>query len=327
MVTVRWLLLFLIFLPLILATPESAPGADQIEDTDKAHRSHLKEMMAAWKKRQNQVRTLRAKWTETIANEGEGLEQQVISLLMGDTQQMRLETRPPAQQNENEALLPGRKTPMISAFNGSKNFQFTGPLGPDDWPRGIVWSEKKYDEIHNSQIRPWLLHFRPFSTAVPNLSADRLKVVRLDSLAGGRKCTMVETLPQKDFPLTGIYWVDPKRNFSIVRYVEKIRGIPAFELNIEYQPDPIVGWVPSAWNAALANERFATLDRILRYEINPKFTEADFKIEFPEGTIVFDRDLGYRYLLLSNGKKRKITPEESVNGFQYKELITTKPEK
>lgn len=320
-------LLFLMFLSMLLGTPSPAPGADQNKVRNAAHQSHLKEILTAWEKRQKQARTLRARWTETITDEGEGLKQQVISLLMGDTNQMRLVTQPPVLQNENEALFPGRKATMISAFDGSKNFQFTDSPDPDDWARGIVWSEKKYDEIHNIQLRPWLLHFRPLSSPVTNLSENRLKIVRLDSMAGGRKCTMLEALPQRRLPLTRIYWVDPNQNFSIVRYVEKFQGRPTLELNIEFKFDAKTGWIPSTWNAALAKEQFAIRDRLLRFQINPQVSEADFRIDFPEGTIVFDRDLGYRYLCLPNGKKRKITPEESVNGFRYKDLLTKKPEK
>jgi hypothetical protein len=297
---------------------------------------HLDKIVASWQTRQNTVRTLRAEWVEVMYNAADGSDQkpvgqvedqkpvgQVVILTVGSSGESRLEMRPPVNPTEREGDTPDRSWTAISSFNGSRNFQFTSPVGSEDWPRGIIWSDEKDDEIHNCAIRPWLLHFRPFHSPVPNLSKERLQVVTRDSVVNGRTCTVLETIPSVASGLVEVYWVDIERRSSIVRFIEKFQDKATVEINIEHQEEPDIGWIPSAWNAAFVNGQFSIRSRLLKREINPDLSKADFELTFPAGTIVFDRDLGYRELRLENGKTRIITREESAGGFKYNDLFTT----
>ncbi len=284
---------------------------------------NIKRMVASWKQRQTAVRSLLAEWGEINASgaisENEQPRQKMIFTL-GDSGKARLERHPSVMK----AGVRSRSGVAISSYDGHRNYQYTSAVGPEDWPRGIVWSDEKYDEIHSLQIHPWLLHFRPFQTPTPDLSSEKLHVVDSGVLVNGHSCLVVE---RSDLTVstTGLYWVDEERGFSILRYVEKSREKATLELNIDYKKDPQIGWIPSTWDAAFVNGNFSVRGRLVRYELNIDVPDSVFVIDFPEGTIVFDRDLGYNALWLPDGKKRIITPEESASGFKYQDLFKTGP--
>lgn len=276
------------------------------------------EIVVRWQGRSDRVQTLRAVWSEVTTQSEKD----------SDGSSLPLFTRLTLGQSGETLLegldgLEGENRILASSFNGGKNFNFTRADGDQDWPRGIVWSDRHNDEIHNIQMRPWLLHYRPFSIPVPALSPDGMRVRAEDVVLNGHRCAVVEM--QYDVsPLGGMYWLDLDRAFLVLRYNETVNNKTTMELNIDYREEPEIGWVPSTWNAAFTNGSYSVSGKLHSFEANPKISRTDFDLEFPKGTVVFDRDAGIRSLILENGSQRIITPEESASGFTYEELKATK---
>lgn len=122
--------------------------------------------------------------------------------------------------------------------------------------------------------------------------------------------------------IVGDYWLDAGRDFVVVKYVESANGRAAVTAEIDYKEDKDIGWIPSSWHARFENGAFALSGKIDTYELNPEVPESAFTIDYPEGTMVFFRDDGYRAILGPNGRRRVITPEESASGFSYEGLLS-----
>jgi hypothetical protein len=140
----------------------------------------------------------------------------------------------------------------------------------------------------------------------------------------GRPCVVIETSSsgstQAVETLTGEYWIDVERDYSVLRYTEKFSGATTLELNIRYRVEEFAGVVPYEWDATFANGNYACRCELISFQPNPMVSNEDFKLSFPAGTVVFDRDQGIRALRKSDGTQRIITAAESAVGFTLDEL-------
>lgn len=278
------------------------------------------QIIDTWKERTAAVGSVRVAWVETSkGRSGDRTARSSVSrlvLTLGQNGKTRLERIGRDSTEGNDAT--GRS---ISSFDGRKNFNFTSASWNGDWPRGIVWADKNNDEIHNIQLRPWLIHCRPFGVPVPGVTADGI-TFRNGDATEARNGNVVVRMQAASSPVVGDYWLDAGRDFVVVKYAESANGRATVTLEIDYKADEDIGWIPRSWKARFENGAFSLSGNVDTFELNPEVPDSDFRIDYPEGTMVFFRDEGYRALLGPNGRRRIITPEESASGFAYEELLS-----
>jgi hypothetical protein len=105
----------------------------------------------------------------------------------------------------------------------------------------------------------------------------------------GRRCLIVRTQTLKR--LTAVndeFWVDPARDSAVVRQLWLSDGKPVHDWDIRYQKTPH-GWLPSDWTFTL--RMFGVTIgvekmRVIELATEPYFTDADFSIELPAGSLV-----------------------------------------
>jgi hypothetical protein len=283
-----------------------AVGGRAIAD-EKHDQRLLDRVVAEWRARAELAKSVSVTWTESVASAAGGTkdkpEKTFLWLDFGAGALARFESRKGDERSPGGAE-PGQ---IFSSFNGRRNFQFTSADNAKDWPRGIVWDATFHDEQHALQLRPWLLHFRPFAKPAPDLDKLKLDVASTTEEIEGRPCVQLEWW-DNERPYSGRYWVDVERGCSIVRYIEVFQGKPVAHLNIRHQKHAKLGWVPAKWDAAFTNGQFAVNGELLSITLNPELSDSSFELEYPEGTVLFDRDMGRRHRMLSDGRKGEVVP-------------------
>lgn len=275
------------------------------------------------------MKTLQASWQETVfqaadpdADESAHAKSQKLSFTLGPNGETSLVTAPLPTAADN---IKGQVT-EISSFNGQRHFHFTSLVkheGDEGWPVGVVWDTKVSDDAQAAQILPWLLHLRPFGKPVPGLTRDNLQIVATDIDFNGRRCIVLER--RDETPQIGVFYVDPQRDYAIVGYHSQTGDRLTLTLTITPKFDRQIGWRPAQWDCEFANGRFKVSGVLLQCKVNVDLPPETFTVDFPRGTLLFDRDEGARSLILGEGKRRIITPEESAGGFRYQDLFTTQP--
>ncbi|PQO47350.1 hypothetical protein [Blastopirellula marina] len=305
-------------------------GTTQAEETtDAANKAELLDkIFDAWTKRQQNTKTLQATWQETIfqaadpaGDEPEQTKSQKLAFTLGPNGETSLISTPlpAAADNAN-----GQVT-EVSSFNGQRHFHFTSFVEnkkDEGWPIGSVWDTKASDDAHAAQIRPWLLHLRPLGEPAPHLTRDNVKVVATDVDFQGRRCIVLER--RDETPRIGVFYVDPQRDYAIIGYHSQVGDRLTLTMTVTPTFDRQLGWRPAQWDCEFANGRFKVSGVLLQCKVNVDLPPETFTPDFPRGTIVFDKDKGLRSLILGEGQRRIITPEESAGGFRYKDLFTTK---
>ncbi|KAA5546927.1 hypothetical protein FYK55_00435 [Roseiconus nitratireducens] len=280
-------------------------------------RDTISQIAKVWKKRSDAVRTIRVAWVETSSRDrSKTASVGRVVWTLGQGGKSRLERI--GRDSTGSKTVSGK---TISSFDGHKNYSFTSESLGGDWPRGIVWTDKHNDHIHNIQIRPWLIHLRPFGEPVPGITTEGLRLREGNANEDDREHLIVRTLAGPG-EVVGEYWLDPERDYVVEKYVELANGRATMTLKIEYEKDTTIGWIPHSWKGSFENGSFSISGRTERYELNPEIADSDFDIDFKEGTMVFLRDDGVRALYGPNGRRRIITPEESAAGFSYEELLS-----
>jgi hypothetical protein len=128
------------------------------------------------------------------------------------------------------------------------------------------------------------------------------------------------------------FWLDPARDFIILRVLRDYRGNAFEQLDISYSADEICGWIPSAWRGlwklSRDNGMNMTLQesfeaRVISHELNFLFRAEDFELKFPVDTFVEDQRSGEGYIAQKDNAKRMITLEERERNSSYRELVNS----
>lgn len=103
------------------------------------------------------------------------------------------------------------------------------------------------------------------------------------------------------------FYVDPSRDYVVLRH-SGIRpgGEPRFQLDIDYDREESIGWIPSGWRLIEygdeGNARIVMSCEVVDYSLNEPLSEDLFEIIFPEGTRVFDQRTRRDYVVGSSAE-------------------------
>jgi thiol-disulfide isomerase/thioredoxin len=178
-------------------------------------------------------------------------------------------------------------------INGAKHARLKTPIGSEAPPQAAVWNEVQPEKARDQQVdarpndwAPVMLAFRPFDRAF-GWKRDRCRLVSEEELVGETRCIVIQ---MDELSKSERCWVEPARDYAIVRWEKRPLRLPKVAITIDYQDDKLHGWIPIRWTRHL---RGATPDAtgtaeavVIRYAVNESLPKETFNPVFPPGTSV-----------------------------------------
>ncbi len=180
-----------------------------------------------------------------------------------------------------------------STYDGTSS-QMYAVVEPDD-PRlgtgtGVIRGEPHAFDVDSIQFRPLFLALRAAHPVLAAINPAEYRVSAEPGRIGDASCVIVEhsgdQQPHKS------YWVDPDRDYIVLREHETYRGVDRIRKDISYEHDPVHGWLPSGWKFVNLDEqgelRESATATVAEFAINTAIPLSEFQIDYPKGTHVVD---------------------------------------
>lgn len=312
---------------------------------DAAGNDTVASVVKAWKARQDHTRTLRFEWDEvrTLAAAMQPRDftpeemKRVVSLpdivikrhigLSLDAERVRYERQGQEWSADVQGYVPGS---YVGVFDGKDpkslhSFDITGKLGCS--AMGYIQTAPKHPDHSDATIRPLLLAYRPLSPDLGGVDPTKLSVSADQGVISGRVCALItQQRPRSGARRT--FWVDPERDYAIVRWIDTSDRRVVATFDISYQHNDADGWFPCEWSAVMPDSSGKTaiqfIAHVSRHEINQPIALREFQIEFPAGAMVVDYGAKSTFLVRNGGEKRFISPRERAAGIPIEQLSVTK---
>lgn len=220
-----------------------------------------------------------------------------------------------------------------SAYNGEVSKSFTDSNARFKYPTGHIYKMEQCEATSVFYTHPLRWTYALFEQAVSGINLDKLTLSTRQGVIDDQECLILEQKSEFTFGGDEAFWIDPSKDYSIVRYTVGTGDQVAAQIDCTYQFDPEHGWAPSRWTTwrfrGDGTPRTTGKVEVVEYEINPEFSSDEFEITFPVGTLVSDqrpqKGIGrtgtFDYIVLEGGKKRQITWDE--RHASYDELVAT----
>jgi hypothetical protein len=304
----------------------------------------IAQVRAAWKERQEKVRTAKFVWKQTVFTakggdfeartgpdgkfipaappEDHSYSSDCTLTIDGDRVVYQFTRR--FWDHEKQTYYD---VPTEYKFDGSKQLSLNRPRtnGVQQWPDALIRAEPR------GAVLPWDTRpvLRTLRGTNPNVRADDLDEYTptgaVLSLGTGRgRDLMIKGAPTRS---ERHLWVDPARGYITLRDTSGPAAQPYWQIDVSYKPDATVGWVPSGWkvvNASMVDGRVKATwtATVTSYRLNEPVDEAAFTFTLPAGTWVTDEtSRPQEYITKDDGSKRVISRSEI--GKTYQELVST----
>ncbi|MHB1426674.1 MAG: LolA-like protein [Gemmataceae bacterium] len=309
----------------------------------------LDRIIKAWQARQDRVKSARISWKER-RTEPKGS----ISSSMPRIVRRRL-------QLEDDAIIPPTDTTVEFAVSihfheakvryayegqewsdnikGYRNIKYTSVfdgveakdlhpegVGYATWPIGVIRDGSTYRDAQMFRVRPVLFTFRPLVPEIRPFDIGSMTVTTGRVMIDGRSCVELE----RRAPGTGtsvFLWLDPARDFVIVRQriIERVQTVN--QINIQYRADTASGWTPSGWtivnHIASGHLYDAAECTVTDSEFNVEVDPSLFTLSFPPGSRVQDQKRKEDWVIKLNGEKRPLVRED--RGATHDQIINSNP--
>ena len=181
-------------------------------------------------------------------------------------------------------------------------------------------------DLHDVFLRTFLLTLRPLSAAGPGGSRDGCRIVSTSALVDATRCVVVEVGQVDGEGLKRRYWVDPARDFLIVRTDARANGVVFEQVDIRYSQDLDRSWAPKSLLAIVklgqsvqsSGARFAGADWLLAsstasvtqyHSLSAQAATTQIS-PLPIGTILFNRMTGEWARQISGDKLENVATDE-----------------
>jgi len=267
------------------------------------------EVLAAWRKRQDAIRTFRFAWTEEqchpsgwlpnpryAAHEWTAIPPLLVdrrftvakSLAVAGTSMRygfelaRKEEpdgiRVTSPRGDTTGLGVARHYSYLSLFDGQRGEVRVSSL-TDSPPPAIRRTEMNVDG-QNLDTRAILLAFRPFDPAMGDLLLDRAVTNEMRSFHRGQSTFLLEERHDPSGWKT-IRWIEPERDFLVSRVVLLFEQKWVVDIEIDHRQDARWGWVPSGWRVvnllADGTRRLTSTATVTGYAINAPIGAEQFR--------------------------------------------------
>ncbi len=219
----------------------------------------------------------------------------------------------------------------LSVYDGADSKLFWPKNAPGN-PQGVIRGENHNLEVKNINAKPILLSYR---AAHPVMGLR--KKFRMSGKKGeiaGCECLILEEEPDPLHLSSSLVtlWVAPNRDYAILRYcagtsAEDIRT----KIDIQYKQGPQGGFVPSSWEVVRCTSNNGELKEsssavVTDAELNVELPPQEFQLDFPPDTMVIDLKTDpssmTSYIVREGGGKRALTPEERIHAT-YEQALET----
>jgi hypothetical protein len=313
----------------------------------------LETISNAWKGRQDRIQSARFTWTERETVTKGYLSNLVGSLPLGQQRLKDMGIQPgevvPPQDITYDVpaslCLDGAKVrytrdsrqwsakqkayviePSHMAFDGKIGKTFL-PVGSSyaPWPQGTI--QRRNPNANPLHLSPLVMTFRAFSSEMRVFDIETLELTGRRSMIDGKSC--LELQRQSANHLLQL-WVDPTRDYVMVRYLTTKGQRPSTKIDVSYRQDLGNGWIPEKWDVVMFDSdgkvRESTRAKMNKSQINESVEPEGFDIKFPPGTYVVDYSdpkAEINYIVKEGDNKRMILPNEM--GASYQQIIDSSP--
>lgn len=305
----------LTFVLLMILSPLQHAGAEQAEtgrpELDRSKPVPPKsEVVKAWQKRQDAVRTLRFVWTEQqthprgwipnprvlqrewLAIPGLFVDRSyaVSKTLTVDGRKMRytfeIDRREEpdgvivkSPKGENEGLGERRHYSYVSVFDGqtatTSLSSLTGSFPP------VISRTMTNVDAQNLDTRPILMALRPLDPEMGHVLIDRAVTNLVRIFYKGRSTMLLEEERDPSGWKT-LMWLEPERDFLVSRYLVLFEQRIMVDIDIDYVEDPRWGWIPNGWRVTEklidGSKRLVTTAKVSSYSINQPVAAGQFSV-------------------------------------------------
>jgi len=298
--------------------------AEDLSASDK--NAHVAKIMAAWRKRQDAIHTVRATLDlHTVVKLGtfrlpprvpaptkakKEYTRSVTVLLDFVNKRYRVDTTHRSSGLDSDDVTPEEKTSTFVDGKG-KGYMYHHAVTPK--PQGTIGREHavKFD-LGETFMQTLLLHVRPCG-GLPGLTTcwPELGPLRIISAGSSGSAKAIECECARSGADARLL-VDATRDYAVVRIGSEFR-----QLTIDYGPDEGYGPVPTQSTFVLSRRgqiQMVTTARVKKIEINTALTDSMFEFEFPEGTEVTVVDTVPRPKLVANAHGQLIPRQRMEAG-------------
>lgn len=207
------------------------------------------DVVKAWQKRQDAVRTLR------------------FAVLAGG--------RP---EGEPDGLGERRHFSYLSVFDGQTGTTRLTPLTGTMPP--VTSRTATNVDAQTLDTRLILMAFRPLDPAMGHVLIDRA-VCNLRRFFYKRRSTMILEEQRDPWGWKTLMWIEPERDFIVTSYVVSFEQRIMIDIDIDYVQDPRWGWVPSAWRVTEklndGTKHVLSTAKVTSYAINEPVGAGEFQ--------------------------------------------------
>ena len=177
----------------------------------------------------------------------------------------------------------------------------TRPSVPDA-TTALITINKRADFVPGlPDVHPLVLALRPASTKLSSIDVSQLRIAPKRGVIGGRACLILESTINAPPESHRTYWIEPSRDCIIVRSEAFWKGTLGRRIDIDYDHDPLLGWVPRAWSVVDLDDDGQTLQGTFQSSVgdlkfNVPIPATEFTIEQPDGAQLNDQDGTTRWI-------------------------------
>jgi hypothetical protein len=245
------------------------------------------EIVAAWQKRQDAVKTASFAWVEqqthpkgwlgnprfpereraAIPALREDRNYSVSKTLAVDGDKMRYTLE--LDRAQEPGLGVGRHYWYVSVFDGRVGRTYLSSM--TNSPPAIVRSVATSEDAQNLDTRALLMALRPLHPVMGHLLVERAMPNQGRVFYKGRSTMIIEERHDPSGWKTSL-WIEPERDFLVSRYRVAFEQMFMVDIDIDYISDPRWGWIPSGWRVsemlADGSVRQVAEARVSSYSIN-----------------------------------------------------------
>lgn len=313
----------------------------------------LDEIRGAWRSRQNRVRSARFQWTQkvTFAKGSESwlLDGQIEKKSTKETTEI-----PPTDitfevPRSLSLSFSGRKVryahegkswslkengfvedPYLSTFDGRQAKILHLPGGISSYPQGSIrpQQEMQHPDIKSVNLQPILLTYRALEPGMSGYPIDKIRFKGQRALHDGADCLLLD-VEKRSSRSTQTLWVDPKRDYLVVRIVHMLDGAIKQRTDIQFGSNKKHGWIPQSWTIVIQNVKGkltqSSENQVTSWEINPGIPSSEFDIEYPARSVVVDMSQRpeKRFVVKHDGSIRPVLPSEY--SATHEQVISSEP--
>jgi hypothetical protein len=208
-----------------------------------------------------------------------------------------------------------KKLPTTIVWNNKEHRSVATRL-ESDYPTGTIDGVNRTSEAKNPKLRPVLHHLRGAESRLRPYDIEQFEVIPQQTIVRSRPCVELRKETRYENEITRYQlWLDKERDYVLVRELITANEAVLIKLDIDYQPNPTVNWLPHSWSYTSMHpvEKGQPLNlakaTMIDSALNESLDDTLFTIDYPVGTSVGDNRTGTTYIVKESGMRPLVGQE------------------